>query len=137
MRVRTLVILVLGLAGAGLAGGCARTASVSGEVTVDGQALEKGTISYAAAEGTDAPAQAAIENGRYQLRTTAGNKRVQISAPVVVGKRREYNGPDAPTVEVTKENLPERYNTKTELTFEVKPGSNTKDWALETKGRKP
>jgi hypothetical protein len=135
---RAVLIVVLAAVGAGLAGGCGPgTATVGGSVTVDGQPLEKGTISYVPADGPGTPAQAAVENGRYDLRTAPGKKLVQISAPAVVGKRKEYNAPDAPLVEVTAERLPERYNSKTELTFEVKPGGNTKDWALETKGRKP
>lgn len=63
----------------------------------------------------------------------AGPKRVQISAPVVVGRRKEHVGANAPMVEIRAESLPERYHSKSELTLEVSGGSNTKDWTLETR----
>jgi hypothetical protein len=62
---------------------------------------------------------------------------VQISAPVVVGTRKEYDDPAAPTVEITQESLPDRYHTATELTFEALPGQNAKDWSVESKRRPP
>lgn len=128
------LLTLLALGGAGLAGGCGPgVATVSGEVTVGGRPLEKGVISFVAAEGRAAPATANIENGKYSVTTVPGNKRVQISAPVVVGKRPEHIGKDAPLVEITEESLPERYNSQTDLTFEVKAGANTKDWAVERK----
>jgi len=95
--------------------------------------LEKGVISFAPGDGTGAPATANVENGRYELRTTAGKKVVQISAPVVVDKRKEHPGKDAAWVDITSERLPPRFNSKSELTFDVQPGSNTKDWIIDLK----
>ena len=134
---RALGVLVLGMAAVVLPGCGAPTATVSGEVAVDGQPLDNGVISYAPADGQGAVATAVVQNGKYSLRTTPGKKWVQISAPVVVGKRKEYNGPDAPLVEIRGERLPERYNAKTELTFEAKAGDNTKDWSVESKQHQP
>src|SRR5262249_32639548 len=104
---------------------------------VDGKLLEKGSISFVATEGAAAPVTVPIQAGRYEVQTMPGNKRVQISAPVVVGKRPEHQGPGAPLVEITEESLPEEYNVKTELTFEVKPGSNTKEWRVSSKSARP
>lgn len=103
---------------------------VSGSVTVDGKPLASGVISYVPAEGSGEPVTATIADGKYRLETTAGKKFVQISAPVIVGKRKEYEGPDAPLVEITDESLPPRYNSQTELSLEVKRGSNVRDWNL-------
>lgn len=103
---------------------------VSGSVTVDGKPLASGVIAYVPAEGSGEPATATIADGKYRLQTTAGKKFVQISAPVVIGKRKEYEGPDAPLVEITDESLPPRYNSQTELSFEVQRGSNVQDWQL-------
>ncbi|HEY1189128.1 MAG TPA: hypothetical protein VGE74_15850 [Gemmata sp.] len=128
---------VFGLAGAALLVGCGGSgpapATVSGEVKVNGVAVEKGVISYIPADSTGAPATGDIKNGRYEIATTAGKKRVQISVPVVKDRRKESQAPDAQWVEITAETLPEKYNAKTELTFDVVAGSNTKDWALDTK----
>jgi hypothetical protein len=133
MSLRPVCVLVLGCA-TGLFAGCGSgLATVSGEVSVDGKAVEKGVISYVPADGPGEPATANIENGRYELRTSPGNKRVQISVPVVVDRRKDSPAANAQTIEITRETLPERFNSKTELTFEVKSGSNTKDWPLDTK----
>jgi hypothetical protein len=49
----------------------------------------------------------------------------------------EYDGPDAPLVEITEESLPPRYNSQTELTFEVRRGTSTKDWEVASERRQP
>ncbi len=112
------------------------TGTVTGTVTIDGQPLSGGVISYVPGEGGGAPATANIEEGKYELTTSTGKKFVQISAPIVVGKRKEYEGPDAPLVEITDERLPPKYNSQTELTFEVKPGRSAKDFTLMTERKK-
>jgi hypothetical protein len=133
MSLRPVCVLLLVFATGLLAGCGSGLATVSGEVSVDGKTVEKGVISYVPADGPGEPATANIENGRYEIRTSPGNKRVQISVPVVVDRRKDSNAAAAQTIEITRETLPERFNSKTELTFEVKSGSNTKDWQLDTK----
>mgnify|MGYP003409977499 CR=1 FL=1 len=103
---------------------------VLGTVTIDGQPVSGGVISYVSADGAASPATSNIEGGKYEVRTMAGKKFVQISAPHVVGKRKEYEGEGAPLVEITDESLPPRYNSQTELSFEVQRGSNVQDWQL-------
>jgi len=122
---------------AAIAGCGSRVGTVSGSVTIDGQPVDQGVISYVPAEASGTPATAQIVGGKYQVSTEVGKKFVQISAPVVVGRRKEYEGPDAPLVEITEERLPPKYNSQTELTFEVQPGANTKDWKLETGKKGP
>jgi hypothetical protein len=131
-------VVIAGCGAAGALAGCGSgpaTATVSGAVRVDGAPVETGTVSYAPLDGTGAPATAEIKGGRYEVRTTAGNKRVQISVPVVTSKRKAHVGADAPWVEITSESLPDKYHSKSELTCDVKPGSNTKDWDLAVKKR--
>lgn len=120
-----------GLAGCGGSGPA--SATVSGEVKVNGAPVDKGIISYVPDEGTGAAATAEITNGRYELQTTAGKKRVQISVPVVIDRRKDSPAPSAQMIDITAESVPERYNAKTELTFDVQAGSNTRDWALDVK----
>ncbi|OWK45490.1 hypothetical protein [Fimbriiglobus ruber] len=114
------------------------TGTVDGQVTIDGKPLDKGVISFAPIDGSGGPPVTAnVENGKYRLQAQTGNKRVMISAPLVTGKRKESTAPDAPMVEITEERLSEKYNVRSDLTFEVKSGGNTKDWAVESKpGRK-
>lgn len=127
----------LGLVAAALLAGCGpggpAPATVSGEVKVNGAPVEKGVISYVPADGTGVPATGDIKNGRYEVATTAGKKRVQISVPVVKDKRKESTAPDAAWVEITAESIPDKYNAKTELAFDAAPGGNAKDWSLDTK----
>jgi hypothetical protein len=128
--------IALALLGVGLLSGCGSgppAASISGEVTVDGVRVTKGIISFAPADKTGVPATAEIKDGQYTVRTTAGNKFVQISVPIVTGTRKESSAPNAPTVELTAESLPVKYNARTELTFDAQPGSNARDWPLNVK----
>jgi hypothetical protein len=111
-------------------------ATVRGVVTLDGQPLDKGVISYSPAEGEGAPMTAEIHDGKYELQVMPGKKFVQISAPKVVGTRKDSEGPNAVTLEITEERLDERYYSGTALQFEVLPGSNTKDWAVEGKPKR-
>ena len=108
-------------------------ATISGEVKVDGKPVAKGTITFAALDGPAPPASATIAEGRYEVTTVAGSKRVLISAPVVVRKQKEYDGPDAPMVDITAESLPDRYHANSELTFDAKARANVKDWNLDGK----
>jgi hypothetical protein len=92
-------------------------------------------ISYVPADENGVPVTAEVVEGKYTVEMVPGKKRVQISAPVVVGTRKEYDGPDAPTVEVTEETLPDRYHVNTELTYEAQAGQQRKDWSLESQQR--
>lgn len=126
-----LVVVAMGLL-VGCFGGPA-AATVSGEVKVDGKPLERGTITFAPADGQGAPASGIIERGRYEVQTTAGKKIVQISAPVIVDHKKESETPGAKMIDITVETLPDRYHSKSELTLEVQSGSNTKSWELSKK----
>jgi hypothetical protein len=135
MRVRAISLGLFALA-AGLLAGCGdgpASATVSGEVKVDGVPVEKGTITFTPADGKGQPVTADVVNGKYEVRTTAGKKTVMISAPVVVEKRKDSTAPDAQWIESTKESLPDKYHSKSELTLDVQSGSNTKDWDLKVK----
>jgi hypothetical protein len=118
--------------------GCGPTiGSISGTVTAGGQPIENGIISFSPTDGKGAPITVDIKAGQYSAQgVVAGPKQVQISAPVVTGRRPEYNGPDAPMVEITEESIPAKYNTDSTLTFDLKPGANQKDWTVETNKRK-
>ncbi len=112
------------------------TGTISGTVTVSGKPVESGIISFTPADGKGAPVTVDIQNGKYAAQAVAGAKLVQISAPVVTGQRPEYNGPGAPMIDITEESVPAKYNSETELTLEMKPGVNQKDWAVEGMKRK-
>ena len=129
MRISPLALAffaLIGLAGCGPA-----TGTVTGEVTVNGAPLDEGVITFSPADKNGETVTRKIKAGKYEAKMIAGNKFVQISAPVVVGMRKESTHPDAPLIPETEESLPPRYNSESELTFEIKPGMNTKNWTLE------
>ena len=113
--------------------GCAGDSTrgtVSGTVTLDSQPLAKGTISFIPIGGATASADAPIVGGKFTAVIPVGEKRVTISSPKVVGKRKAYDTPDSPMVDQTEELLPPTYNRGSQLTLTVKPGKQTSDYDL-------
>jgi hypothetical protein len=118
-----------------LAAGCSSDGlcTVTGSVTVDGQPAQDGSIAFFPVDGKSQTTGAVIKAGRYAARVPPGLARVQIRVPKVVGKVKLYNTPDSPLQDKMEETLPEKYNNKTELRLEVKPGKNEKNWELKTR----
>jgi hypothetical protein len=113
--------------------GCGGMAEVSGTVSLDGHPVEEGAIHFSPVDGQTPTAGALIKNGQYRAQVPVGLMKVSLTAPKVVGKKKIYPTKDSPEMPVTKEALPEKYNLKSELQFEVKPGSNQKDFELHSK----
>jgi len=111
--------------------GCSsKEGTVSGTIKVNGELVESGGIKFMPADGQASITGGMIENGRYSVRVPVGKMKVAITVPKVVGKKKVYNTPTSPEMPVTAERLPARYNDKTELDIDVKPGNNPKDWDL-------
>jgi hypothetical protein len=103
-------------------------------VTLDGQPATGGSISYVPADPKVPKVEVPIQDGKYSARVPAGSYKVQISWVKPTGeKRKMYPTPDSPTVDVTAESIPAKYNEKTELQKDVKPGDNKIDWPLKSK----
>ncbi len=111
-------------------GDSVKTADVSGTVTYDGKPVEEGAISFVPADGKGPSGGGTIKDGKYTAtKVPVGNAKVRISAAKVVGAAKEdKDAPGRPPL--TKESIPEKYNTKSDLTFEVKSGANEKNWDL-------
>jgi hypothetical protein len=112
--------------------------ALEGAVTLDGQPLDKGFITFRPQPGTPGPtAGGPIEGGRFSIAPEqgafAGTFRVEISAQRPTGKTLL----DADTGQVVphyEQGLPERYNRRSELAAEVKPGlRNHFEFALTSK----
>jgi len=101
-------------------------------VTLDGQPLKSGVIRFSPADGATATADSVVTDGKFSASVPPGDKKVSISAPKVTGTRRMYETPDSPTIDVTEELLPKRYNSQSELTLKVDAGPQTKDFALQS-----
>jgi hypothetical protein len=128
-RARWCVGLLAGLAAAG----CSRDEPLypaSGVVTLDGQPIDTGDILFVSLNGPRGPDSAKITGGKYELMTTAGKKRVEISASKIrPGGARGAEGEPVP-----EEYIPARYNTESQLSAEVTAGgSRTLDFELKSK----
>jgi hypothetical protein len=119
-----------------LLAGCSanHTAVVTGTVRVDGEPLEKGSISFVPVDGQGVTAGGEILDGKYIVaKASPGTMTVQIRYPKVAGQKKLYDTPDSPIRNVFREALPAKYNDRTELRLEVQPGNNEKDWDLSLK----
>ncbi len=115
---------------------------VTGTITLDGKPLSGVAVVFQPENGR--PARGMTDaNGKYELtyiRQTKGSKvgpnRVEI-APSEEGESEESEGSDTvnanlPARQSTKAKIPARYNLKSELNAEVKPGKNTFDFELKS-----
>ena len=114
--------------------GGSKFTEVSGNVTFDGQPVNKGSISFLPAEGRGPTAAAVIEQGRFSTRVATGRFKVQILAYRKIGERHANEGdPSTPMVDINEQILPEQYNSETTLTCEIKPGRQKVDFPLQPK----
>jgi hypothetical protein len=125
-----LAAALLALAGCGDG---AKTGEVTGTVTIDGQPAESGAVTFIPADGQSPTAGGEIKAGKYTATVPVGVAKVEIRVPKVVGKKKLYPTPDSPEQPIMQEVLPAKYNDNTELTFDVRPGTNEKNWDLKTK----
>ena len=117
------------------------TYRVSGKVTLDGQPITKGQITFKDAAGQSKSMAADIQNGTYSFLSTAGQKKIEItSLRKVEGKQHKFGGnpgdpigPNNPA-DIYEEAVPAIYNTKTTLEHEVKSsGTNQFNFDLKSK----
>ncbi len=106
---------------------------VKGQVTFDGQPIEKGSISFFPKDGQSKTTGGEIKAGAYSVQVPVGLMEVRISMPKVIGQKKLYNTPDSPSRPLYAEALPEKYNQKSDLTLNVTAGGVEKDWALTSK----
>lgn len=133
MRCRPLWFLMLSLLLVGCGDQELARSHVKGTVTFDGQPLDQGVIQFFSVENKTPSSAASIKDGGFTAEVYQGKMRVTVSSEQVVGKRKRYETPDSPMVDIKKERLPERYNSKSELTRAIGPGENTVDFELKSK----
>ena len=114
-------------------GGSDGMSEVTGTVTLDAKPLESGAISFVPVDGQSTTAGGEIKQGRYSVQVPPVAMKVSISSPKVVGKKKLYDTPDSATMDITQEAVPAKYNERTELQIDVKPGTNEKNFELQSK----
>ena len=97
--------------------------TVSGTVTLDGQPVENGSITFFSEEDAarGIQASASIKDGKYEILVTQGLKKVKISQTV-------ETRPD-----VRENVIPAKYNSKTELDADVSEENRQFDYELFSK----
>ena len=97
--------------------------SLEGTVTLDGQPLASGAITFRPLAGTDGPsAGGKVTDGRFSVQpeggTFVGKFRVEITASRKSGKQEKDYRTGKP-MDIIEQYLPPRYNSQSELTAEV------------------
>ena len=100
--------------------------AVSGTISWNGEPIEKGMINFYPADPSQRPHGSPITDGKFQFRTSPGEKRVEVFADRPVGE------PD-PVMKVQRREqyIPTRYNEQTELTANVSESDRTFEFVLE------
>jgi hypothetical protein len=121
-----------------LAGCGGKGSSVGGAVTFDGAPVDGGTITFVPEGGTESPRGAQIVGGKYVLKSENGLAPGKYKVEIVWNKKtgKTIPNPNDPgtTLDETKQIIPTKYNSKTELTAEIKSGSNSFDFDLKPGG---
>jgi hypothetical protein len=120
-----------------LAAGCDQPASegqVQGSVTLDGKPVDNGIIRFTPLEGQVGTAGGVIENGRFTSTVPVARHRVEISATKLSGEasaegRHSISAGDYTATEL----IPDKYNTNSELTLDVKSGLNEPRFDLKSR----
>ncbi len=127
------------IAGVGCSGG-PDTGTVTGTVSVDGKIPAEGSsINFISTGGGASTAGGLIEQGKYSVKVPVGATKVEIRIPRPQGGAVKAAAPKAgPGSEKgvggpIEESLPPEYNEKSTLTFEVKSGTNEKNWDVKSK----
>jgi len=113
--------------------GCGKDAhTVSGTVTYDGTPLPDGDILFIDPENKVAPDAGKIKDGKFSVAVKPGKKKVEIRAskmqPLPGGKKGAMGETETPV-----DYIPDRYNTKSELTADISGGSSSLEFKLLSK----
>lgn len=91
---------VLGCGGSG-------TARVKGHVTLDGQPLQQGAITFVSVDGVARTVGTVVLDGQFIVDMPTGKKIVRIQGTKVVGQRRAYESDaDSPMVDIVEDVVP-------------------------------
>jgi len=115
--------------------GAGAGAGVSGTVTLDGSPLDDATVTFVPTSGGQRQAAwATTKNGQYAIVAKdglgTGEFRVEIRALRATDGKTNQNDP---TLITAKEAVPSKYNGRSELKTEIKPGPNVANFDLKSK----
>jgi hypothetical protein len=113
--------------------GCGGKANVTGTVTLDGEPVPSGAITFINADG-NVREGSVITNGAFRVSVPPGKYKLELTGSKVTGRRTQkgFDGKDE-VVETTGELFPARYNTNSDLFEEIKSGSQPLKLDLKSK----
>ena len=130
---RALALAFLSVACGGCSTGPA-VGTVNGEVTFDGQPVKDGHVEFTPLDGQGATAGAPIVEGKFKAENVPATKmKVQLHGNKVIGKRKAYDTPESPVMDDVVELLPHKYNVTSDITLDVKRGSQDVKYELKSK----
>ena len=124
-----------------LLAGCSGSSRVEGTVTLDGQPVDGGTITFFPEGGGDqknpnVPGQ--IINGKYSIdsahKLAPGNYKVEVYWFKKTGKTISNPNDPGTTIEEAKQVIPDEFNKSSKLKAEISSGSNTVNFELKSGG---
>lgn len=111
-----LVLVCLASTGCGSSG----PAKITGAVSLDGEPIEDGRITFEPRDGQGPTAEAVITKGSYAAEVSAGKKVIRVVGMRVVGERPAYAGdPNSPKIKITQNFVPPKFNEQSELVRDV------------------
>jgi hypothetical protein len=113
--------------------GCrSKDLEIKGKVTLAGKPINLGTISFQPAEGHGPTAAEKVADGQFSVRIMPGKYNVQITGFRKVGQQHaNVSDPNSPMKDILEPIVPNRYNTASTLTREIKPGEQQVDFLLD------
>jgi hypothetical protein len=123
----------------GLTAGCGKDSSfgdVRGEVTFEGKPLKEGVVRFVPVDGNTPTASALIVEGKFAERVPVATHRVEISSPKLprgVNSAKELKRGTVDEGAALEEMIPERYNSRSTLTKDIRPGVNELRFDLQSK----
>ena len=108
--------------------------TLTGEVTFDGQPVKDGHILLTPLDGNGQTGGGSIRDGKLLAdKVPVGKMKVELHGNKVVGKRKAYDTPESPWEDEVAELFPAKYNSKSDLTLDVKKGSQEVKYELKSK----
>ncbi len=108
--------------------GCARgpaVGTVTGDVSFENQPVQDGYVSFTPVDGNSQTAGASIVDGKFQAEQVPATKmKVELHGNKKTGKKiKAYDTPESPVADEVVELIPPKYNVNSELTIDVKQGT--------------
>ena len=109
--------------------------AVLGTVTLDGNPLEEGQVTFTPQPGTSGPTGGGkVQNGQFTIESdagiVAGSYRVEITASRKSGQ--QIPDPTGRMVDLVEQYIPARYNEQSELTNQLTDGTNNLEYKLQS-----